>query len=196
MFPGFYPFYPAGDSRGGGFRIRRPTRRAAGGDCTVARELRSGAVIRIWQDQFGPTPPFPIGPDALFIAFNAAAELGCFRALGWSMPARILDSARRIPRPHQRARATNRLQSARGAGLLRARRRQRRGEVEMQQALGNGTWHGKYTPAEVLDYCDSDTLGVGPPAAGDGAGDRLATCTVSRSIYRRCCRHRTQRHPD
>jgi DNA polymerase I len=59
--------------------------------CMVARELRSGAVIRIWQDQFGPTPPFPIGPDALFIAFNAAAELGCFRALGWPMPARILD---------------------------------------------------------------------------------------------------------
>src|SRR5262249_561633 len=27
----------------------------------------------------------------LFVAFYASAELNCFRALGWSMPARILD---------------------------------------------------------------------------------------------------------
>ena len=34
---------------------------------------------------------FLSGPDALFVALLASAELGCFRALGWSMPARILD---------------------------------------------------------------------------------------------------------
>ena len=36
-------------------------------------------------------PPFPTGPDALFVAYYASAELGCFRALGWPMPANVLD---------------------------------------------------------------------------------------------------------
>jgi hypothetical protein len=36
-------------------------------------------------------PPFPIGPDSLFVAYYASAELGCFLELGWDMPARILD---------------------------------------------------------------------------------------------------------
>jgi hypothetical protein len=59
--------------------------------CMIARELQSGHTIRVWQDQFGRKPPFPIGSDALFVAYYASAELGCFRTLGWPMPARILD---------------------------------------------------------------------------------------------------------
>jgi DNA polymerase I len=59
--------------------------------CMVARELRSGQTWRIGRREFGSQPPFPIGPDALFVAFYASAELGCFRVLGWDMPARILD---------------------------------------------------------------------------------------------------------
>ena len=59
--------------------------------CMVAKELRSGTEWRLWQDQFGPAPPFPVGSDALFVAYYASAELGCFRALGWAKPANILD---------------------------------------------------------------------------------------------------------
>jgi DNA polymerase-1 len=59
--------------------------------CMVARELRSGQTWRLWRGEFGSTPPFPIGRDALFVAYYASAELGCFRALGWPMPANILD---------------------------------------------------------------------------------------------------------
>jgi len=59
--------------------------------CMVAKELRSGREWRIWRGEFPSRPPFPIGPDTLFVAFVASAELGCFRALGWPMPARILD---------------------------------------------------------------------------------------------------------
>src|SRR5262249_51235664 len=58
--------------------------------CLVARELRSGRRFRIWQDQFGPTPPYATGPDVLFVAYYASAELGCYRVLGWPMPERIL----------------------------------------------------------------------------------------------------------
>ena len=59
--------------------------------CLVARELKSGKTIRLWRDQFGPVAPYSIDADCLFIAYYASAELGCHLALGWPMPARILD---------------------------------------------------------------------------------------------------------
>jgi DNA polymerase-1 len=59
--------------------------------CLVARELRSGCCFRLFEGQFGPVPPYATGPDVLFIAFYASAELGCYRVLGWLMPERILD---------------------------------------------------------------------------------------------------------
>src|SRR5207244_8965796 len=40
---------------------------------------------------FETTPPYATGPEVLFVAFYASAELGCYRALGWPMPERILD---------------------------------------------------------------------------------------------------------
>jgi hypothetical protein len=59
--------------------------------CVVARDLNSGRTIRQFEGQFSTKAPFPIGNDALFVAFVAAAECGTFRALGWGMPQRILD---------------------------------------------------------------------------------------------------------
>jgi hypothetical protein len=61
--------------------------------CMVAREWHTGHTIRVWADELAVLvgPPFQIGADALFVAYYASAELGCFRALGWPMPARILD---------------------------------------------------------------------------------------------------------
>jgi hypothetical protein len=79
--------------------------------CVVARELRSGQTWRLWRGEFGPLPPFPIGPDALLVAYYASAELGCFRALGWPMPANILDLFTEF-----RDR-TNGLETPAGAGL-------------------------------------------------------------------------------
>lgn len=59
--------------------------------CMVAREVRSGRTIRLFAGEFGPFPPFDISEHALFVAFYASAELGCFRVLGWPDPKRILD---------------------------------------------------------------------------------------------------------
>src|SRR5262245_18848345 len=61
--------------------------------CLVAREYRTGRTVRLWLDG-EPTParaPFPVGADSLFVAYYASAELGCFQALGWPMPANVLD---------------------------------------------------------------------------------------------------------
>ena len=59
--------------------------------CLVAWELRSGQKLRLWQDQFGAIPPYPTGPEALFVAYYASAEIGCHLALGWPVPERVLD---------------------------------------------------------------------------------------------------------
>ena len=59
--------------------------------CMVARELRSDRLVRLWQDDLDVSPPFPVGEDNLFVAYNAVAELSCFLVLGWQMPMRILD---------------------------------------------------------------------------------------------------------
>jgi DNA polymerase-1 len=61
--------------------------------CMVAKEARSGRTIRMWRDELlGLTDaPFDTGPDALFVAYFASAEIGCFLTLGWGTPDRILD---------------------------------------------------------------------------------------------------------
>src|SRR5215469_15647823 len=59
--------------------------------CLVATDCLSGRTHRVWRDEMGAFPPYPIGRDALFVCYNATAELSCHLALGWPMPARILD---------------------------------------------------------------------------------------------------------
>jgi hypothetical protein len=60
--------------------------------CLVARELRTGALVRQWLTASAPAaPPFGTGPDTLFVAYYASAELGCFLVLDWPFPVRILD---------------------------------------------------------------------------------------------------------
>lgn len=59
--------------------------------CLVARELNSNRLIRLWQDQLGSEPPFPVGDDSLFVCFQAAAEWSFFLAVGWPLPTRVLD---------------------------------------------------------------------------------------------------------
>jgi hypothetical protein len=61
--------------------------------CMVAREQRTGRTLRLWRDELTRfrCPPFAVGPESLFVAYFASAEMGCFLALGWPTPARILD---------------------------------------------------------------------------------------------------------
>ena len=59
--------------------------------CLVAREMRTGRVVRQWQDEFGPFPPYRLDADALIIGYMISAEFGTHIALGWGQPARALD---------------------------------------------------------------------------------------------------------
>jgi hypothetical protein len=128
--------------------------------CLVAHELKSGRRFRVWQDQFGAAPPYATGPDVLFVAFYASAELGCYRVLGWPMPPRILDLFTEF-----RDR-TNGLPVPGGASLLGALSYFGLDTIgatekrELQEALGSNAWDGRYTKDEVLDYCESDVIAL------------------------------------
>jgi hypothetical protein len=124
--------------------------------CLVAHELRSGRRFRLLRGEFGSLPPYATGPDVLFVAFYASAELSCYRALGWPTPERVLDLFTEF-----RDR-TNGLPTSAGAGLLGALAHfgldvmGASEKKEMQEAIGNDTWEGRFTPAEILDYCQGD----------------------------------------
>ena len=128
--------------------------------CLVARELRSGRLHRVFQNEFGAAPPYATGPDVLFVAFYASAELNCYRVLGWQMPERILDLFCEFR--HR----TNGLTTPAGSGLLGALTYfgidglDATAKKEIQVAIGTGTWRGQYTPEEILTYCESDIVAL------------------------------------
>ena len=60
--------------------------------CIVAKDLRSGKIVRRWlQGSVQCQPPYSTDKNTLIISFFASAEIGCHLALGWPVPARILD---------------------------------------------------------------------------------------------------------
>jgi DNA polymerase I len=131
--------------------------------CWVARELRSGRTFRIFQDQFGSAPPWASGPDVLFVAYYASAELGCHRALGWPMPERVLDLFVEF-RNHANmgSKADQKRRTPSGAGLLGALiyfgldPMDATEKKDLQEAIGGDTWRGRYTAEQILDYCETD----------------------------------------
>jgi hypothetical protein len=58
----------------------------------TATEFRTGRSLRREQGEpSGTVPPYGLGDDNLVVAFDAPAQLGCHLALGWPLPARVLD---------------------------------------------------------------------------------------------------------
>jgi hypothetical protein len=128
--------------------------------CLVAWELRSNRKFRLWRDEFSTVSPYPTGPDVLFIAYYASAEIGCHLALGWPVPERVLDLFTEF-RNH-----TNGIRTASGAGLLGALAHyglDSIGAVEKEEmrdlVLRGGPWSAAERVA-ILDYCESDVAGL------------------------------------
>ena len=126
--------------------------------CLVAKELRSGRVLRFAQCNLEALPhaPYDTGPSALFVAFYASAEIGCHLALGWRLPVNVLDLYIEF-KNH-----TNGLLRPLGAGLLGALAYFGLGAIEaaekadMRELAMRG---GPYTAEEMsalLNYCQSD----------------------------------------
>jgi DNA polymerase I len=128
--------------------------------CMVARDVRSGRSWKLWRGDFGSVPPFPVGPDALIVAYYASAEMGCFKALGWPAPTYVLDLFTEF-RAH-----TNGFQLPNGASLLGALTYfglDGIGVTEKEdlraRILSGGPW-SEDESAAILDYCASDVAAL------------------------------------
>jgi hypothetical protein len=125
--------------------------------CLVARDLKTGELVRHWLDGGAPvSPPFDTGPDNLFVAYYSSAEWGCHLAMGWPMPTRVLDLCVEFKC------LTSGLPVPAGRGLLGALVYygldgiDAVDKAEMRQLAKRG---GEYSEAErmaLLDYCQTD----------------------------------------
>ena len=136
--------------------------------CMVAHvldeKLRHVRTIRLWRGEFGAEPPFDIGPDALFVAYSAWAEMTCFKVLGWPFPVHIFDqhaaylAASNILLPYNpdevRHKPRKRLPDACHAYGIEGWERIDKDTIA--KAIGDGTWRGRYSPEEILAYCEED----------------------------------------
>ena len=125
--------------------------------------LQHVRTIRMWRGEFGSTPPFDMGPDALFVAYSAWAELTCFKVLGWSFPIHVFDL-------HTAYLAASNILLPYAPGEVR--KRQRKGLADACRAYGIEGWENIDKPAiakaiaegrwreygteAVLDYCEED----------------------------------------
>ena len=126
--------------------------------CLVARELRSGELIRVWKDELPrlERPPYGTGPEDLFVAYFASAELGCHRVLGWPMPERILDLYVEHKARYNGVPAST---SYGLLGALTANGLESMGALEKQEmrelVLRGGPWI-ESEQNSILDYCQTD----------------------------------------
>ena len=143
------------------FEFRQPRgERPAPVHCMVGREFYTGRKIRLWLGDLVAMaePPFSIGPDSLFVAFFASAELNCFLSLGWPIPVRILDLFVEFRD------LTNGLTTVCGNGLLGAMAHFGLGAIDAAEKDGMHTLArrgGPFSERErlaLLDYCESDVV--------------------------------------
>ena len=128
-------------------------------------ELRHVRTIRKWRGEFGSEPPFDTGPETLFVAYAAGtAELMVFKAQGWRFPAYVFDqhtaylaaSNRLLPYDPDEKRARERKRLSDVCRVYGIEGWERIDKEDISKAIGNGTWHGRYSPQEILDYCEED----------------------------------------
>jgi DNA polymerase I len=128
--------------------------------CMVAKELRTGQTLHLWQDELLrlPAAPYSLGEESLFVIYSASGDLLCHLALGWELPKNILDL-------YVEFRClTNGLILKHGASLIGA---QLYFELETVELNYKGSMQdlairgGPYTDDErmqLLKYCESDVL--------------------------------------
>jgi len=144
------------------FEFRQPPGEQPWPVCMVARELVTGEVIRMWRGELVAShgAPFDIGDGSVMAAYGAQADLGCFLALGWPLPANVIDvfAEHRV--------MTNGLILPCGNGLLgalacRGLAHIDAGEKETMRRLvvENDHWT-EQQQRDLTKYCESDVDGL------------------------------------
>jgi DNA polymerase I len=141
--------------------------------CMVAvvldENLRHVHTIRLWRGQFGSEPPFDIGSDTLVTSYASWAELQCFQQLGWKFPTYIFDqhiaylAATNVLSPYdpdaERLKEDKSFEAACEAYKLHGWHNMDKDAI--RTSIGDGSWFYKYTPQQIMDYCEEDArMGV------------------------------------
>ena len=135
--------------------------------CMVAyvfdENLQRVDTIRRWRGEFGSTPPFDIGPDALVVGYSLWAELTCFLVLGWRFPVHVFDL-------HTAFLASSNILLPYNPDEVRNKQRKRLSDAcctygiegwetidkpVIAKAIGGGRWR-EYGREAVLQYCEED----------------------------------------
>src|SRR5262245_24078412 len=135
--------------------------------CIVAHvldeNLQHVRTIRLWRGEFGPTPPFDVGPDTLFVAYSAWAEMTCFKVLGWKFPAHIFDqhtaylatSNILLPYSHDEERKKPRKRLSDACRAYGIEGWERIDKETIAKDIGEGRWRD-YGREIVFEYCEED----------------------------------------
>lgn len=146
--------------------------------CLVAREYRTGRTVRRWLTE-DPGGPIGCGPDDLFVAYYASAELGCHLALNWPMPTNVVDLYVEFRN------LTNGLPTICGSGLIGALTHFGLPAIEstdkeaMRQLAMRGGEYSEQERADLLDYCETDVV-----ALADLLPKMAPTIDVDRALLR------------
>lgn len=146
------------------FEFRAPDGETPNIRCMVAREVRSGKVIRLWADECQGLshPPFGIGDDSLVVAYYSSAEWGCFMSLGWALPTHVLDlftefRCLRNGTPPIRGNSLVGALGYYGLGSIAVEAKESMRELAMRE----GEAYTSDEKAALLAYCESDVIAVG-----------------------------------
>lgn len=130
--------------------------------CAAMHHMETGMTQCWWQDELVALSgaPFPTDESALFLAYNASAEMACFAALGWSQPKSIVDLYAEFRN------LTNGKNLPAGKGLLGALAyfgETSIGAVQKDEMrefiLAGGPWSEEQKRA-ILAYCASDVMAL------------------------------------
>ena len=130
--------------------------------CLVALEMRSGRLVRLWQNEFGPFPPYRLDNEALIVGYMLAAEFGVHAALGWGEPACALDAyvefRHYVNDGAVRAATAKRVSIGSTARCGISSRMKSISRAKMKCATGfAGPPFSAEEQRDILDYCEDDT---------------------------------------
>lgn len=126
--------------------------------CIVSRDLISGKVTRVFQDDLlsMKEPPFDIGENALFVSYMAVAEFSFFKALGWKKPVHTVDLFVEYTLKMNgtgKKKDMSLLEVLDEYSLPHITKEEK--EANIQLILRGGPWSDAER-ATILDYCESD----------------------------------------
>jgi len=138
--------------------------------CMVAHVLDESLqlvrTIKLWRGEFPSSPPFDVGPDTLFVAYSAWAEMTWFMTLGWQFPIHVYDLHTaylatsnlllpQTPPDEKRKKPRKRLSDACKAYGIAGW--ENIDKEKMSEDIGNGLWE-KYGREAVETYCETDVI--------------------------------------